>query len=511
MGYKLRNVPQKNNIPQNITYKLRNLSKFAPISQFINFNMVGRKEEIQILEQAFLSKKPELVAILGRRRVGKTFLVRSFFEGKMDFEMIGLKKGTREQQLRNFAYSLRDAQPGRTIDPLPTDWLEAFRQLRVYLESLGELDRKKVVFIDEVPWIATRRSDFLTGFGYFWNSYASKSRIVVIICGSASAWMINKIMNDKGGLHNRVTQNIHLQPFTLSETEEYFRAREIFFDRYQILQLYMTLGGIPHYLDQVVGGKSAIQNIDDICLAVKGKLRKEFDNLYSALFLNPEKYEMIVRALASTCKGLGRNEILAATKIKDGNGLTTMLQELELSGFITAYVPFEKKKKDTLFRLTDCFSLFYLKFMQNLPANEAGRWDTLSQTQAWKTWSGYAFENVCLQHIDRIKQALSIMGVHTRQYSFWAKGDDENEGTQIDLLIDRQDNVITLCEMKFYNDDVVLTKEMAEKLHRRIRVFRRVSGTKKQVLLVLVTTHGLIKNQHSIGLIDKTIALDDLF
>jgi uncharacterized protein len=216
-------------------------------------------------------------------------------------------------------------------------------------------------------------------------------------------------------------------------------------------------------------------------------------------------------ALASIWKGLSRNEILTATKIKDGSGLTTILQELELSGFISSYTPFGKKKKDTLFRLTDCFSLFYLKFIQNLPANEAGRWDTLSQTQTWKTWSGYAFENVCLQHIDKIKQALGILGVHTRQYSFVAKGDAENEGAQIDLIIDRQDNVITVCEMKFYNDDVSISKEMAEKLNRRLRVFRRESGTKKQVFLILVTTFGIIKNQYSIGLIDKTIVLDDLF
>lgn len=473
--------------------------------------MIGRKKEIQILEQAFISKKPELVAILGRRRVGKTFLVRSFFEGKMDFELVGLKDGTREQQIRNFSYSLQDRQAERTKKDLPIDWLAAFRQLSEYLESLGDLGRKKVVFIDEVPWIATRRSDFLTGFSYFWNSYASKNQIVVIICGSATAWMINKIMNDKGGLHNRVTQSIHLQSFTLTETEAYFKEREIFFDRYQILQLYMALGGIPHYLDQVMGGKSAIQNIDDICFSTQGVLRKEFGNLYSALFMNPEKYEAVVMALASIWKGLSRNEILRATKIKDGSGLTTILQELELSGFISSYTPFGKKKKDTLFRLTDCFSLFYLKFIQNLPANEAGRWDTLSQTQTWKTWSGYAFENVCLQHIDKIKQALGILGVHTRQYSFVAKGDAENEGAQIDLIIDRQDNVITVCEMKFYNDDVSISKEMAEKLNRRLRVFRRESGTKKQVFLILVTTFGILKNQYSIGLIDKAIVLDDLF
>ncbi len=473
--------------------------------------MIGRKEETEALQQAFESKKPELIAVLGRRRVGKTFLVRSFFEGKTDFEMVGLRDDTNEKQLRNFAYSLKDARRSEALGQVPVDWLEAFRQLKEYLETLGDPERKKVVFIDELPWIATLKSDFLSGFGYFWNSFASKFNIVVVICGSATAWMIQKILNDRGGLHNRVTRRIHLQPFTLTETEAYFREREIAIERYQILLLYMALGGIPHYLDQVEGGKTAVQNIDDICFHPQGALRSEFDNLYSSLFAHPERYEAVVTALASTWKGLSRPEILTATKIKDGGGLSTMLQELELSGFLSSYIPFGKKKKDTLFRLTDCYSLFYLKFIRDIPAKEAGRWDILSQTQSWKTWSGYAFENICLQHIDKIKQALGISGIHTRQYSFLAKGDDENEGAQIDLLIDRSDNAVTLCEMKFYNDDVELSKETAEKLRRRMGVFRRTSATKKQVFLVLVTTFGLVKNQQSIGLVDKVIVMDDLF
>ncbi|HRI62272.1 MAG TPA: ATP-binding protein, partial [Saprospiraceae bacterium] len=440
--------------------------------------MTGRNTETEVLRQAFESKKPELVAVLGRRRVGKTFLVRSFFEGKVDFEMVGLKNGTKEQQLRNFAYSLKEAKRASDLGQVPADWLEAFHQLKEYLETMNAPERKKVVFIDELPWIATRKSDFLTGFGYFWNSYASRSNIIVVICGSATAWMISKILNDRGGLHNRVTRRIHLQPFSLSETEAYFQDREITFDRYQILLLYMALGGIPHYLDQVTGGKSAVQNIDEICFHPMGALRTEFGNLYSSLFAHPEKYEAVVAALSSSWKGLNRTEILSVTQTKDGGWLTTMLQELELSGFLSAYVPFGKKKKDTLYRLTDYYSLFYLKFIQHIPASEAGHWDTLSQTQSWKSWSGYAFENVCLQHIEKIKQALGISGIHTRQYSFWAKGDDENEGAQIDLLIDRSDNTITLCEMKFYNDDVVLNKEAAKKLRRRIGTFRRVSGTK---------------------------------
>jgi uncharacterized protein len=473
--------------------------------------MTGRKKELDILANAYASKKPELIAVFGRRRVGKTYLIGSFFQGKIDFELTGLKEGTTEQQLRNFAYSMKDAKKLVELPPMPIDWLDAFHQLKTYLESLGNPERRKVVFIDELPWMASGKSDFLTGLSYFWNSYAVKTNIIVVMCGSATAWMIQKIINDKGGLHNRVTRRIHLQSFTLAETEAYFLEKNIVFDRYQLLLLYMVMGGIPHYLDQVEGGKSAIQNIDAICFQKDSLLRTEFDNLYSSLFTNPERYESIISALSATWKGMSRMEIIAQTKILDGGGLTMMLQELEQSGFISSYIPFGKKKKDTLFRLTDCYSLFYLKFIRDIPTQETISWQAVSQSQTWITWSGYAFENICFHHIDNIKAALGIAAVHTNQYSFLAKATEENEGAQIDLLIDRQDNVISLCEVKFYNDELILTKEDADNLRRKKSIFRHVTGTKKQIFIVLITTFGLLKNKHSLGLVDNALDMNALF
>jgi hypothetical protein len=473
--------------------------------------MIGRIKEQEILSKVYESTKPELIAIIGRRRVGKTYLIRQFFKEELDFEMVGLKDGTKEQQLRNFAYSLKEAKKSTILDAVPQDWLEAFYQLKTHLETLGETDKKKVVFIDELPWIATNKSDFLTGFSFFWNSYASKANIVVIICGSATAWMIRKIIDNKGGLHNRVTRKIVLLPFSLSEMAVYFQAKNISFERYQLVQLYMTMGGIPHYLDQVEGGKSAIQNIEAICFHPQGMLRTEFNNLYSSLFTHPERYEIVVTALSSTWKGLNRSEIIKQTNVKDGGGLTNILQELEQSGFITSYVPFNKKKKDTLFRLTDNYSLFYLKFIQPLAKNQSNSWQTLSQTQSWKSWSGYAFENICLQHINEIKIKLGISGVHTNQFSFFAKATETQKGTQIDLLIDRQDNAINLCEVKFYNDEFVVSKSYAENLQQKKRTFQQLSKTKKQIFITLITTYGLKQNSHSLGLVDNVLEMNDLF
>jgi AAA+ ATPase superfamily predicted ATPase len=473
--------------------------------------MVGREKEIELLSKIYSSEKPELLAVFGRRRVGKTFLIRSFFKGKIDFELSGLKNISKGQQLRNFSFSLKDAQKLDELPKPPKDWLDAFYQLKLFLESLQNDDRRRVVFLDEVPWLASGKSDFIAGFSYFWNSYASKSNVLVVICGSATAWMIQKIINDIGGLHNRVTQRIHLQPFTLAEVESFLLSRTISFDRYQILLLYMAIGGIPLYLEQVERGKSAAQNIDKICFQPDGLLRNEFDNLYRSLFDHPERYEKMIIALSSSWKGLERGEILVKSKMKDGGGITLMLQELEQSGFISSYIPFGKKKKDTLYRLTDFYSLFYLQFMKDLPTNAITSWSALSQTQQWKSWSGYAFENICLNHIDKIKSALGIGGVITNQYGFFVKSTELSAGAQIDLLIDRQDHVISLCEMKFYNDYYQLSKMDADNIRRKKSIFLHSTKTKKQVFIVLVTTFGLLQNKESLGLIDNVLDMNALF
>ena len=473
--------------------------------------MIGREKEKKQLQGAYKSQKPELVALVGRRRVGKTYLVRQFFGDNIDFEVVGLQKDNKKLQLRNFAYSLRDAKGSKTLGKVPKDWLEAFDELKLFIQSLGEPKRKKVVFIDELPWMATPRSDFLLGFSYFWNSFASKNHIVVVICGSATAWMIKKIINNNEGLHNRVTRQIQIHPFSLSEVEAYFKARNIPFERYQILLFYMAMGGIPHYLDQVERGKSAIQNINEICFKPLGLLRTEFENLYTSLFSNPERYEKIVNVLASTWKGLSRQAILAKTKMTDGGGLTDILEDLEVSGFITSYVPFDKKKKDTLYRLTDNYSLFYLKFIRDIPRGQSENWTALSTTQSWKSWSGYAFENICLQHIDKIKAALGISGVYTKQFSFFSKANEQHEGIQIDLLIDRQDNVISVCEIKFYNEIWTLSKTDAAQLKRKSSLFKKITKTKKQIFMTIICTYGLEENQYSLDLVDNVVSMNDLF
>ncbi len=471
--------------------------------------LVGRKKEQVILEKAWVSNRAEMVAVIGRRRVGKTFLIRSFFKDTFDFEITGVQDAPQKEQLKNFTLQLGKVAKNTLPVQQPKDWFDAFVLLIQHLESLDE-NRKKVVFLDELPWLATKKSGFLRALGYFWNSWADRKNIVLIICGSAASWMIQKVVNHKGGLHNRITKRIFLKPFNLPETEAFLQSRQVFIDRYQILQLYMAMGGIPHYLDEVEAGMSATQNIDQICFSDSGVLHSEFSRLYPALFEHADRHLMIIRALAQKNMGLTRRELIQFTNLSDGGGLSKVLEELIASGFISKYYPFGKKKK-LLYRLTDEYSLFYLYFMEHKEHEEEHVWHKLSQTQSWKTWSGYAYENICLKHISQIKKNIDISGIYSESSAFYKKASPQNAGAQIDLVIDRNDHVINLFEIKFYNKEFILTKKHAADLRKKMQVFQQSTKTKKQLFFMMITTFGLKENQHSLGLIAKALTLDDLF
>ncbi|MEN0003554.1 MAG: ATP-binding protein [Bacteroidota bacterium] len=471
---------------------------------------VGREKEQEILRKALHSYEAEMVAVIGRRRIGKTYLIKETYKDHISFEITGLQNAPLDEQLDNFIYQMIRAFDIKQFKPKPKSWLKAFMLLIDHLETL-DFSTKKVVFLDELSWLATPKSGFLRAFGFFWNSWAVNKNIVVVICGSAASWMIQKVVNHRGGLHNRITKLISLKPFTLGETQQYLEARNIYFSRYQIVQLYMALGGVPHYLKEVEGTKSAIQNIDAICFSETGLLRDEFQRLYTSLFDNAEKHISIIRALAKSRQGLTRGSIIQATKVLENGNLSKVLDELVQSGFIAVNQPFGKKKKGSLYRLTDEYSLFYLQFIENHQQDGANTWHHLSQTQQFKTWSGYAYENICFAHIAEIKSTLGISGIYSVSSSFYKKGTTDQRGTQIDLLIDRNDHSINLIEVKFYNESFALTKNDAEALREKMGIFRQATKTKKHLSWVMITTFGLQHNQHSLGLIQNIITLDDLF
>jgi AAA+ ATPase superfamily predicted ATPase len=468
--------------------------------------IIGRENEIEILNEKLTSTKAEFIAVYGRRRIGKTYLVRNVFDGKFTFRLTGLAQATLTEQLTNFNMALQDQYPKDGFKNA-TNWMEAFQQIRTVIEKSKQ--KKKIIFIDELPWFDTAHSRFIPALEHFWNSWASgRKDILLLVCGSAASWMINTLINNKGGLHNRITQKIKIQPFTLKECEELLKYKKITLDYYQLVQLYMVLGGIPFYWEAVEKGRSAPQNINKLCFESNGLLTSEFSNLFKSLFAKAERHEAIVAALVKKSKGLTREEISAESKLANGGGLTRLLDELEESGFIRRYIPFGKKLRNSLYQLSDFFSLFHVKFMKGQKAFDKNHWLKLIDSPKHRSWSGYAFEQVCLAHIPQIKKALGISGIET-ETSSWRSTLSTN-GAQIDLVIDRRDGVINLCEMKFSISSFVIDKTYDAELRNKAGAFRTETQTRKSVSLTMLTTFGLKANTYS-GNVQNDLKMDVLF
>jgi predicted AAA+ superfamily ATPase len=468
---------------------------------------IGRHREIKIFDKLRKSGQSEFVAVYGRRRVGKTLLVRKVFDNQFTFQMTAIANVTKQQQLINFYTTLQKYQPTETLD-IPKNWFLAFQQLIKYLESSE--DEKKVIFLDELPWFDNQKSDFIPSLEHFWNSWASaRDDVILVVCGSAASWIINKLINHKGGLHNRVTERIKLEPFTLSESEELLQLKNSAITRYQIIQLYMVMGGIPFYLNRISPELSAMQNVEKICFAADGLLRLEFDNLFQALFSKAERHISVVRAIAQKSKGLTRKEIIKHAKISNSGTLTIILDELEKSGFIRRYNPFNKKKKNSLYQLIDFYTLFYLKFIEHSDPADLYNWSNAIDTPAYRAWSGYAYEQICLYHIQQIKSALGISGIISHTFSW--KSQHSEKGAQIDLIIDRRDHVINVCEIKFSTELYTISKAYAQQLRQKVATFRAETVTKKAIFLTMITTYGLNTNQHSSGLVQHDLGMGVLF
>ena len=482
-------------------------------------NISGRKEELRILERVLNSSDPEFIAVYGRWRVGKTWLVREFFGELICFEVTGIHNVTLQEQLTNFAQSLGKTL-GMTVQPQsPTTWAEAFAQLEQLLESLQQKagSKKLVVFLDELPWLNSPRSRFLSALEHFWNSYGSrKSNLIFVVCGSAASWMLQNIVRARGGLHNRLTRQIRLLPFTLAETEEFLLKRGVILTRYHVIEIYMVMGGVPFYLMQAEPGLSAAQIIDAVCFSATGLLRTEYEKLYASLFEESELHLKIVALLTKKRTGVSRKEIAEATGITTGGRLTRVLEELEESGFIDSRIPFGKKVHDALYRLVDEFTLFYFSWIKPLGKKipDQGYWMLRQSASTYKVWSGFAFETLCIKHVRSLKTALGIAMVETSDAPWrYQAGKDSAcpDGAQIDLLIDRRDATITICEIKFSQSEFTIDTSYAKELRRKIDVFRQVSKTRKNIFLTMITTYGVTDNAVRKELVANVLTLDALF
>lgn len=474
--------------------------------------MIGRKKEIRELNNLYNGNKAELIAIYGRRRIGKTYLVDETFRGRITFRHAGLspvdtdKKGMLKAQLEHFYYSL--LRHGMKKERKPESWLEAFYMLENFLEQNDDGSRQ-LIFLDELPWLDTPRSGFMTAFEGFWNTWGChRENLMVVVCGSTNSWVLDKLINNHGGLYNRVTYEIKLEPFTLSECEDFFSNNQVKLSRYDITQSYMILGGIPYYMGYFQSGMSLAQNIDNIFFSKNGKLKDEYNRLFASIFSNPELMKTIVGILYTRNAGYTRTELIERTKIKDGEVLSKSLNALIASDFVIKYVPFGKGKKEH-YKLVDPFCMFYLHFVEGKKEIDENFWKQNISSQQIVSWRGFAYENVCFNHIQQIKKALGISGVVTT-HSAWSKRSDDEEGAQIDLLISRNDNVLNMCEMKYYSDEFVVNKEYYQVLLHRQEILKKEISPKISIHNTLITTFGLTYNEYS-GIFSNVITLDDLF
>ena len=474
-------------------------------------DVVGRKKELEKLDSLMISGEPEFLAIYGRRRIGKTFLIREYFKSHIVLDFSGAFEAEYDLQLDNFFSEYTRCTKNKREQIPPENWRTVFNYISDYLYTLSR--RKRIVlFIDELPWLDTPRSGFVSALEYFWNQHGSKIKnLIFVVCGSSASWIQNKLIKAKGGLHHRITARINLQPFTLQETELYIKKRKIKLSRYQIVQIYMVMGGVPLYLKELTTGKSATQLIDEIWFSKDGLLSDEYNQLYYSLFSNAENHTAIIEALAAKPNGLVRSDLIRFSGLPDGGTFTRALADLLDCGFISSYKPYKKKKKDTVYRLIDLYSLFYLKYIKDNITGVANQWQAVRNEGSFIAWSGYAYENIWMMHVPQILRALQIFGTSIDVSSWKYRGDDTTPGAQIDLLIERGDDVIHICEAKFSKNEFIITKNYAQDLRRKRSVFEHVTKTKKMIVTTLLTTYPAIRNQYYQDEIHSEVTLEDLF
>lgn len=481
--------------------------------------LVGRQAEQEQLNHYMRSPKAEFIAVYGRRRVGKTYLISENCQHKgFYFELTGIKDASLSTQLSIFAEKYSKTFLNNISIEQPNSWLNAFSILTLELEKIKK-NQKIILFFDELPWFASRKSGFLEALDYYWNhTWSRMPNLKLIVCGSAASWMLDNLINAKGGLYNRITHTILVRPFTLNETASYFKAFGYNYSHKQILEIYMILGGIPFYLQQFIKNKSIAENINRICFMEDGILYHEFDRLFKSLFTYADINKNIIQNIAKKPCGISRNELLVATKIKSGGTFNKRIEELRASGFIQIYIPFGKKKKDQYFKLIDEYSAFYLKWIESLKQKQThllsdNYWQNTRKTQSWKSWSGFAFERVCFKHARQIQKALNLYNTpcELSSWQYIPKRGSNKVGAQIDMLFNRDDDAITLCEIKYCDNILIFDKKIAREVAQKMAVFEDKAQTQKQLFIAVITTVGMKPNMWSEDLIHNVVTLNDLF
>ena len=469
--------------------------------------IIGRREEIRELEKCEKSKKSELVCVYGRRRVGKTYLVEQSFANLFAFRATGVESGNTRTQLKSFYQRLVEA--GDTERRVPQDWFEAFSRLERILAAENirrSIHGKRIVFFDEFPWFATPRSDFLEAFGEFWNRCGTaQGDFLFIICGSATSWIIKNILEDTGSLYNRVTSQIFLRPFSLRETELYMESRVFGWSRRQIVECQMIFGGLPYFFDLLNPDESLTWNINALIFKPHALLRHESKKLLEATLKKSPAYNDILKCLSSHYYGMQKNACFASLDISQGT-FSRAVEDLIKCGYVHESVDRYSKGHPLRLQLIDPFLLFHYNFLEKGYSETTRFEDFKSDTGRYNNWRGHAFEILCMYHIDHIKNALGISGVRTNSYA-WVS--EKNEA-QIDLVLDRDDGIVNICEEKYTDTAFAVSAEYEERLLKKMDIYRAETKTKKALKIVMICTENLAGTANTEH-ITRVLTLDDLF
>jgi uncharacterized protein len=482
-------------------------------------SIISRYQEQQVLQTVLTKPQAQFMAMYGRRRIGKTHLIRHFFKDKgIYFELTGLKNGNLKKQLKIFAEAFSKCFYDNIEIAVPRSWADAFRLLTTKIK-VHNIKQPIILFLDELSWLATPRSELLETLDHYWNTeWKNIENLKLIVCGSAAAWMLENVIQDKGGLHNRLTSKMLLQPYTLKQTEEFLKAKKMKLSQKNILDIYMVTGGVPYYLEFLNKSLSVEQNIQQLCFTEDAPLKDEFPQIFRSLFDHAHDHVLLIKTIAAKRHGLTREEIIRTTKMSSGGNLNRKLNELEAAGFIRSYTPLENVKKDRIYRVIDEYSLFYLRWIE--PHASSGyafpqhHWHNIGNTSAWNSWAGYSFEGICMKHFHQIQSALHLDRVLAFPSSWRylpTKGQSDEQGAQIDLLLDRNDDAITICEIKYSTTPYKLEKSAALNLINKVEKFKQITKTKKQIFVALVTTLSVKPSLWLEDTVHQVITLEDLF
>jgi hypothetical protein len=465
---------------------------------------VGRKNELRMLNDAYRSGKDELVVLYGRRRIGKSSLVKRFAEKKKAYyEFEALEGETTPGQINHFLQQLKKQIDDPILDSVRfANWEQVFTYLTEKVIN-RKSKVKKILFLDELPWMAAGRIRLVSLLKYYWDNHWKSKHVMLILCGSVASFMVKKVLHSNA-LYGRTTIEILLKGFSPEEAARLLSKKR---SREETLNYQLVFGGVPKYLEQINTSQSFNKNMNTLCFSPHGIMLKEVERIFYSQFREPRTYLKIINLLKNGIFSL--SEISSKTKIPSGGGLKQYLKNLERAEMIRSYIPFDRSgnSKFKKYTLADEFLVFFFKYMgPNLrvikESSSRRLFETLTQN-SFDSWLGFAFERFCLKHAGLLALVMDFADDILLASPYFKKND---ERFQIDLLYQRADRVITVCEIKHQN--IKIGTNIIPEMQRKCALLKVPRGYALEK--ALISLYGPDNSLKDTGYFHHFVTLDDI-